>query len=115
MCKKKSFHIRKWDGWLLVLLLCPTPLSSLQFRIVGGKRSVHARPWMAFLLVMEDSRCAGSLLNARYVLTAAHCVCTHFYCERDADTGRRKADFNPGENIKVRNFTFANCPIHCLY
>jgi len=37
----------------------------------------------------------------RFVLTAAHCVCTHFLCGVDEDSGKRLSDFDPGDNIKV--------------
>ncbi|KAH8347064.1 hypothetical protein KR059_004576 [Drosophila kikkawai] len=50
------------------------------FRIFGGKESkINDFPWMAMLIYnkgQEDqlSLCAGSLINTRYVVTAAHCL-----------------------------------------
>ena len=36
-----------------------------EFRIVGGSKAMHSRPWMAFLLINFDYRCSGSLINHR--------------------------------------------------
>ncbi|XP_059484211.1 trypsin-1-like [Neocloeon triangulifer] len=46
-------------------------------RIVGGIEAVpHSMPWMALLVSQERDYapfCGGSIINDRYVLTAAHC------------------------------------------
>ena len=51
------------------------------FRIIGGRavKSVIDHPWMVVLNFntsdpIKTWGCGGSLINNRYVLTAAHCV-----------------------------------------
>ncbi|XP_011302033.1 trypsin-1 isoform X1 [Fopius arisanus] len=44
-------------------------------RIVGGQTTaVNEYPWMVRLSYLHKFYCGGSLINDRYVLTAAHCV-----------------------------------------
>jgi len=50
--------------------------SSDDDRIVGGYTVSQNKPWIARIWVNpKDLLCGGSLINKRYVLTAAHCVC----------------------------------------
>ncbi|KAJ0173666.1 hypothetical protein K1T71_010815 [Dendrolimus kikuchii] len=56
--------------------LCGTTLHG---RVFGGAPTqMNEMPWMVLLSYVEDSgrklRCAGTLINEWYVLTAAHCV-----------------------------------------
>ena len=45
-------------------------------RIVGGYDTRENKPWAARIwLNAIDSLCGGSLINKRFVLTAAHCIC----------------------------------------
>uniref|UniRef100_A0A182WFE8 Peptidase S1 domain-containing protein n=1 Tax=Anopheles minimus TaxID=112268 RepID=A0A182WFE8_9DIPT len=44
-------------------------------RVIGGNTSdINRFPWMAALFYRERFTCGGSLINDRYILTAAHCV-----------------------------------------
>ncbi|XP_042870522.1 trypsin alpha-3-like [Penaeus japonicus] len=44
-------------------------------RIVGGETAgVNEWPWQAAIMYGSDQFCGGSLINDRYVLTAAHCT-----------------------------------------
>uniref|UniRef100_A0A182JJG4 Peptidase S1 domain-containing protein n=1 Tax=Anopheles atroparvus TaxID=41427 RepID=A0A182JJG4_ANOAO len=44
-------------------------------RVIGGNASdIDRFPWMASLFYRARFTCGGSLINDRYVLTAAHCV-----------------------------------------
>ncbi|KAL7289317.1 hypothetical protein TKK_0017247 [Trichogramma kaykai] len=54
---------------------CSCGLRNEDSRIVGGQTSVtNEFPWQARLSYMNKFYCGGTLINDRYVLTAAHCV-----------------------------------------
>ncbi|KAL0134141.1 hypothetical protein PUN28_001177 [Cardiocondyla obscurior] len=54
---------------------CSCGLRNEESRIVGGQTtSMNEFPWMARLSYLNKFYCGGTLINDRYVLTAAHCV-----------------------------------------
>ncbi|XP_074201528.1 testisin isoform X1 [Camelus bactrianus] len=56
------------------LLTWPCGQRSIPTRIVGGKDTELGRwPWQASLRLWGSHHCGGSLLNRRWVLSAAHC------------------------------------------
>ncbi|XP_076238844.1 trypsin-7-like [Calliopsis andreniformis] len=54
---------------------CSCGLRNEVSRIVGGETTrVNEFPWIARLSYLNKFYCGGTLINDRYVLTAAHCV-----------------------------------------
>ncbi|KAF6213201.1 hypothetical protein GE061_010917 [Apolygus lucorum] len=54
---------------------CSCGLTNKKNRIVGGKETeINEYPWMCLLTYHGEFYCGGTLINHRYVLTAAHCV-----------------------------------------
>ena len=59
----------------------------IKMRIVKGY-TPGPRPWMAFIQIKKSEedpllgRCAGSIINREWILSAAHCFCDMTPCKR---------------------------------
>ena len=62
-------------------------------RIVGGCKAGHV-PWYVFFLIDGQYKCGGALINKVWVLSAAHCFCDKFPCERVSVGGVSKWKIN---------------------
>ena len=79
-----DIHTRNWLWWhsfYIFSLECGNPAIK-NSRIVGGDGAVpHSWPWQILLYKYKDGRhramCGGSLLNPKFIVTAAHCVYDH--------------------------------------
>lgn len=68
----------------LIFMMTPTQILAenrmLEPRIIGGRETIDSWPWMATLVFSYESDiyngffCGGSLVSAKWVATAAHCV-----------------------------------------
>ena len=79
-------------------------------RIVDGYEPNH-RPWMVFLEICRDGKsspncgkCGGSILNQRWLLTAAHC-----FCDKSAlgNPGCKRVRSGRKKKLKI-NFKYRN-------
>ena len=86
-------------------------LDKTSSKIVNGYVPNH-RPWMVFFKILPNpkegnpqGRCGGSILNKRWVISAAHCFCDTLPC-RQSKKGRIKIAYNPsGHILAVVGFT----------
>ena len=52
----------------------PAIMPSVNTRIVNGETAIpHSWPWQVSLQSGGDHFCGGSLINSRWVVSAAHC------------------------------------------
>jgi len=66
-------------------------------RILGGSDLKEAIPWMVRIKV-EEAMCGGTLINARFVLTAAHC-----FCAGTSMCNREIGDIGDGSPMKIED------------
>ncbi|CAK8680120.1 unnamed protein product [Clavelina lepadiformis] len=79
-------------------------------RIIGGNKAVNGSwPWQAMLVDASDKRsfCGGSIIDERFVLTAAHCVQNLFGpASLIVYLGRHSyQDYDEGESFVVESIT----------
>lgn len=77
-------------------------IANKQKRIVGGQETeVNQYPWMALLTYSNRFYCGASLINDRYVMTAAHCV-SGFNKDRIGVTLLEHDRSKPGETELIK-------------
>ena len=77
MEEKKHFCLDLFKNYCPVGCDCKCGLAKRATRIVGGQfTEVNEYPWQAGLVSKGGSTvwCGGSLVNSKWVLTAAHCI-----------------------------------------
>ena len=75
-----------------------------QVRIVAGYEP-HIRPWMAYMQILSTitgkvGSCGGSIINKRWVITAAHCLCNDNPCKKN-EKNETVMGYNATANIMV--------------
>ncbi len=74
-------------------------------RIVNGW-SARPRPWMALVRAVDEvdpedyDTCGGAVVNARYILTAGHCVCMRWSARTPCGDGGQ-LEYDPPARIRV--------------
>jgi len=91
----------------------PTSSGNRMFNSTSVQKNIY--PWMASLRRRGDHWCGGSLINSRWILTAAHCVkaCEKNNCDvhvnlgdHDKDKEGQEIQIDISEIIKHPDYTF---------
>ncbi|XP_023341104.1 chymotrypsin-like elastase family member 2A [Eurytemora carolleeae] len=68
-------------------------------RIVGGETLRNPLPWI-LMIHFADEQCGGSIINAKFILSAAHCICSPsnfpIFCSR------QMGDVQPSVPITIK-------------
>ena len=62
-------------GWYHIINMTVSTFNTI---FPGGKTVEDANPWFIFLMISQNNqifRCGASLINDRWAVTAAHCIC----------------------------------------
>ncbi|XP_023338064.1 uncharacterized protein LOC111708804 [Eurytemora carolleeae] len=66
----------------------------VDYRIVGGYDVSKNKPWIAKLwLIRFEMLCGSTIINKRYLLTAAHCTCNVLQCIKGVPQYNPKVEF----------------------
>ena len=72
-------------------------------RIVNGYEP-EERPWMAYVQIKVENgqlgRCAGSILNKNWILSAGHCFCESLPCKKGRG-GKLRIDYDLYQHVRV--------------
>jgi hypothetical protein len=96
-----------WSLYPEDLIKPKNPKKMGQHRIVDGYEP-HPRPWMVYIqLKAKDprdtriGRCAGSIINKRWILTAGHCLCESLPCKTDGKDGSLSVKYKVSKYIRL--------------
>ncbi|XP_029172991.1 trypsin-1-like isoform X2 [Nylanderia fulva] len=97
---------------------CTCGLTNKHNRIVGGVETlVNQYPWMGLLMYRGQFYCGCSVINSRYVLTAAHCIDRFdgsrmtvriFEHDRNSTSESKTQDFKVEKIIKNSGYSTTN-------
>ncbi|XP_011635957.1 trypsin-1-like [Pogonomyrmex barbatus] len=95
-------------------LSCTCGLTNKHNRIVGGVETlVNQYPWMVLLMYRGQFYCGGTVINSRYVLTAAHCI--DRFDANKLTVRILEHDWNLANETKTQDFNVEKVIMHSGY